>query len=636
VLKNDTDSDNDSISAMQVSGPSNGTLHFNADGSFTYTPAADFNGQDQFTYRASDGSLDSNTVTVTILVNAANDPPSFTLGVDPAAVDEDAGAQVVIGFASNIRPGPASAIDEIGQSVAFALAVTATSGNLTFDVPPAIDPITGTLTYAAAPDTFGSATIAAALHDDGGIDNAGSDGSAPQIFTITINPVNDPPIVAVEPVYSVDEDATLNVPASLGLLAGADDADGNDLEAHLASPPNHGALHLNLDGSFVYTPDPNFHGMDSFTYRVHDGSTASGLVTVTVTVMSEVDPDINVLAFTSGGAGALDRLEITYEIRDGSSAPFDFSFFASSDATFDAGDIERGPRLPITAADRTPGVHTIRFDGKPYAAFLSDLAVSFFLAQADSAGAIGDEEPGNDGRNFIGIFQEPAVAPRSRVPRGKRPQPRPLVVRGHDDTDRYGDNPNDTIKIDGGKRKSLVLSSSFTPRPLTVSASELRILSLGGDDSVRAARKLSVPLRVLLGTGNDTAIGGSGADQLLGESGADLIRGGAGADILWAGDGDEQLVGNRGRDILFGDQGNDVLLGRRGRDALCGGTGSDILRGSRANDTGSGGAGPDSIFGGSGRNTLHSDALDLLLERGDVLADEGDLFCDALAHDLIK
>ncbi len=66
VLANDMDADGDPLTASLQSGVSNGTLVFNSDGSFTYTPAAGFVGQDSFTYRANDGYDDSNVVTVTI------------------------------------------------------------------------------------------------------------------------------------------------------------------------------------------------------------------------------------------------------------------------------------------------------------------------------------------------------------------------------------------------------------------------------------------------------------------------------------------------------------------------------------------------------------------------------------------
>lgn len=68
VLGNDTDLDSNSLSAIKVSDPSHGTLTLNSDGSFTYTPATDYNGTDTFTYKAFDGAAYSSTVTVTISV----------------------------------------------------------------------------------------------------------------------------------------------------------------------------------------------------------------------------------------------------------------------------------------------------------------------------------------------------------------------------------------------------------------------------------------------------------------------------------------------------------------------------------------------------------------------------------------
>ncbi|NLA80553.1 MAG: tandem-95 repeat protein, partial [Chloroflexi bacterium] len=68
VLANDTDADNDTLTAILVSTTSNGTLTFKADGSFVYTPRAGYFGTDTFTYKANDGKADSNVVTVTITV----------------------------------------------------------------------------------------------------------------------------------------------------------------------------------------------------------------------------------------------------------------------------------------------------------------------------------------------------------------------------------------------------------------------------------------------------------------------------------------------------------------------------------------------------------------------------------------
>ena len=63
------------LTATKVSNPSHGTVTLNSNGSFTYTPSANYTGTDSFTYRANDGQANSNTATVTITINAVNDPP---------------------------------------------------------------------------------------------------------------------------------------------------------------------------------------------------------------------------------------------------------------------------------------------------------------------------------------------------------------------------------------------------------------------------------------------------------------------------------------------------------------------------------------------------------------------------------
>src|SRR5207249_4345054 len=86
VLANDSDLDGDALTAMVVTGPTHGSLTLNSDGSFTYTPAANYNGPDSFTYRASDGSA-SATATASITVRPVNDRPISA--DDTYATDED-------------------------------------------------------------------------------------------------------------------------------------------------------------------------------------------------------------------------------------------------------------------------------------------------------------------------------------------------------------------------------------------------------------------------------------------------------------------------------------------------------------------------------------------------------------------
>ena len=74
VLSNDTDIDNDTLT-------SHGTLDLSNDGTFTYTPDQDFNGEDSFTYTADDGELESNVAEAKITVNPMNDPPVAVAGL---------------------------------------------------------------------------------------------------------------------------------------------------------------------------------------------------------------------------------------------------------------------------------------------------------------------------------------------------------------------------------------------------------------------------------------------------------------------------------------------------------------------------------------------------------------------------
>ena len=71
VLANDTDADADSLTAIKVTDPSHGTLSLGASGSISYVPTTGYSGPDSFTYKANDGTADSNTVTVALTVAAA-------------------------------------------------------------------------------------------------------------------------------------------------------------------------------------------------------------------------------------------------------------------------------------------------------------------------------------------------------------------------------------------------------------------------------------------------------------------------------------------------------------------------------------------------------------------------------------
>ncbi|GIU97280.1 MAG: hypothetical protein KatS3mg013_1083 [Actinomycetota bacterium] len=121
--------------------------------------------------------------------------------------------------------------------------------------------------------------------------NDGTVDSGTATVSITVSSVNDAP-VAQDDSYSTAEDTPLNVSAPVGVLGNDSDVDGDSLTAVLVSGPSHGTLTLNANGSFDYTPNANFHGSDSFTYKANDGTVDSGTATVSITVSSVNDAPV--------------------------------------------------------------------------------------------------------------------------------------------------------------------------------------------------------------------------------------------------------------------------------------------------------------------------------------------------------
>ena len=106
--------------------------------------------------------------------------------------------------------------------------------------------------------------------------------------TLTIMPVNDPPVAAND-TFATEEDVPLVIPPA-GVVTNDVDLEGDSLTALLVAGPLQGTLELNPNGGFIYTPATNFHGADSFTYRAADGATNSEIATVALTVQPVNDP----------------------------------------------------------------------------------------------------------------------------------------------------------------------------------------------------------------------------------------------------------------------------------------------------------------------------------------------------------
>ena len=268
LLTNDDDVEDDDLSATLVDGPDHGSLDLQADGSFIYTPEADYVGPDSFTYKVDDGELESDVATVSITVDPANDPP--TAENDSYDVDEDAVLNVD-------APGVLDNDEDIdGDTLSAVLVEGPEHGELTLNED-------GSFSYTPEPNFNGTDSFTYRAADE-------LTESAEATVTITVNPVNDAP-TADDDAYlaETNESLTIEIP---GVLEGDEDIDEDSLTAVLVDLPEHGELVFNDDGSFTYTPDADFNGLDSFTYRAADGQDESELATVNLTVaqaLGEVD-----------------------------------------------------------------------------------------------------------------------------------------------------------------------------------------------------------------------------------------------------------------------------------------------------------------------------------------------------------
>ena len=269
VLANDTDVDGDTLTVGPFGQGTNGTVALAA-GKLRYTPNAGFTGTDSFTYRANDGTADSNPATVTITVNATN--------AAPVAVDDSATTAEDVPVEIDVL---ANDTDADGDTLTVSAFTQGAHGTVTL--------VSGKLRYAPNANFHGSDSFTYTVSDgNGGTDTA--------TVTITVTPVNDAP-TAIDDAASTDEGVSVDV----DVLANDTDVEGDTLAVGPFGQGANGTVTL-AAGKLRYTPNPGFTGSDSFTYRATDGSLQSDLATVTITVRPTT-PDPGAPCTISGTGG---------------------------------------------------------------------------------------------------------------------------------------------------------------------------------------------------------------------------------------------------------------------------------------------------------------------------------------------
>jgi len=290
VLANDTDADNDPLTIDSFTQATNGTVTLDDNGTpgdatddlLVYTPDANFNGSDSFTYTTTDGTV-TDTATVNVTVNSVNDAPTVANAIPDQTTLED-------GFFSFQIPANTFADVDAGDSLTY----TATLADGT-SLPTWLSFDAATGTFSGTPDDpdVGTISLKVTATDT-------SNASVEDTFDLTVTAVNDDP-VAGDDVASTNQNTPVTLLAA-DLLANDTDVDSTTLTITGVDNAVNGSVSLDSNGDVLFTPTIGFSGDASFNYTVSDGDggTDVGMVTVAVGVNLSGTNNDDTLSGTAG------------------------------------------------------------------------------------------------------------------------------------------------------------------------------------------------------------------------------------------------------------------------------------------------------------------------------------------------
>jgi hypothetical protein len=253
-----SDANGNPLSYTVISNPAHGTLNGIAP-HLTYTPTANFTGNDSFTFKANDGHADSNTATINITISAANLAP----------VADSQNVTTLRNTALSIK---LTGSDGDSDPLTYAVVGQPISGTLSGAAP--------NLTYTPNADFIGLDSFTFKVND-GQLDSS--------IATIHVTvkpnvPYNQPPVAN-------NQTASTARNTAKSIMLTASDNEGDLLTYTIIDHPTHGALSGNAP-NFTYTPQTGFTGSDSFTFKVNDGQADSNIATITIMVTSINAPPV--------------------------------------------------------------------------------------------------------------------------------------------------------------------------------------------------------------------------------------------------------------------------------------------------------------------------------------------------------
>jgi VCBS repeat-containing protein len=274
-----------------TTGPSHGSVVVNPDGSYTYTPNANFNGDDSFTFTVCDPDNACDEGLVSVTVNPVNDPP--VPDDQSVTMDEDTALPITL-----------TASDADGDTLTFAVVTPPSNGT--------IDGVAPNLEYTPNPNFFGEDTFTFSVSD--------AETTITGTVDITVDPVNDAPSGQNRAIVT-DEDTAFG-----GDLAAVDvDDPSEELAFALGDAPSKGTAVVGEDGAFTYTPDANQVGSDTFTFSVCDPDGACDEANVAVTIRSVNDAPTAEDADVTVDEDQVAEITLATDDVDGDSLTYTFS-----------------------------------------------------------------------------------------------------------------------------------------------------------------------------------------------------------------------------------------------------------------------------------------------------------------------
>ncbi len=552
-----TDVDGDALKYTLVSGPAHGKLTFEADGSYVYSPDADYNGADSFTYRASDGRADSDVATVALTWAAVNDAPLDEGGhvVLPNGAEDKA-------FTVDVADLLKGFSDKDGDALAVA--------GLNADHAAVIDNADGTFTLVPDADFNGTVTLSWRVVD-------GKGGSIAASAQLSVDAVNDAPHAGAGDIGHGREDVATMISVA-ELLAGFADIDGDKLSLTQLSA-DVGTLVDNGDGTFTLTTAVNFNGEVTLTCTVSDGlgGEATGNRVLKVDAVNDA-PTALVLhggtiaetvvagAFVGRvGAVDVDDFAFTYMLIDDAGGRF------AIDAETGLLSVAAGAVLDFETASSWKIAVRV-FDGmganidQSFVIDLTDVReisrwsgtskADNFAASGATTGTVDWVVNGGSGKDNL-----TTLGGADTVNGGGGAD---VIFTGSGDDIIVMGLTGGSDCIDGGagfdtikalNDKTIIGLSALCGVEM-ITANGFAKVSIAGtskaDKLDLSGTKLVDIVSINGGLGNDTISGSTGADRIDGGSGADLISGGLGGDVLTGGKGKDAFVFHDAAESAFG------------------------------------------------------------------------------------